>query len=128
MKRLIALTLLTFSSVIYAEQATLISIEPKMVTINKEVCNQQYSVEQRSSVLPIMGGVVGGLVANQVVGGTGRIAAILWGTVIGAGLTSAGTQAAAVPKTVCTYIPTQVQQGEIATFVLRGKVYTQILN
>jgi outer membrane lipoprotein SlyB len=127
MKRLIALALLKFSSVIYAEQATLISIEPRMVTINKEVCNQQYSVEQRSSVLPIMGGVVGGLVGSQV-GGTGRIAAILWGTVIGAGLTSAGTQAAAVPKTVCTYIPTQVQQGEIATFVLRGKVYTQILN
>ena len=125
MKRLILIASLSLSGAVFAEDLTVLSREPRMVTINQQMCSQQL-VEHRDPTGSLVGGLIGGVIGNQFGGGTGKVAATILGTVAGAGIGASNSTSTISPRTVCTYMPTQVQQGEYVTFSYRGRAITYL--
>ena len=110
------------------EYAQVISVAPRMVTIQQQQCQQvMVQGQQTGSVTgAVIGGVAGGILGNQIGRGTGRTVATAAGAVTGAVVgNSLGSQpASAQQQTVCNNVPVTVQQGEIVTFSYRGRQFT----
>jgi uncharacterized protein YcfJ len=112
------------------EYAQVISIQPRMVTVQQQQC-QQVTVQGQSSGSTagmLIGGVAGGILGNQIGKGTGRTVATAAGAVTGAVVgNQLGAQPAAPQQsTVCNNVPVTVQQGEIVTFSFRGRQFTHV--
>lgn len=129
-------TAVASSGAIAQEYAQVISIQPRMVTIQQQQCQQavvQQPQQQQggSTAGMLIGGVAGGILGHQIGGGTGRTVATAAGAVggamVGNHLGSQGT-AQAQPQTVCSYVPVTVQQGEIVTFSFRGRQFQQVFD
>ena len=112
------------------EYAQVISVQPRMVTIQQQQC-RQVSVQGQntgSTAGMLIGGVAGGILGNQIGKGTGRTVATAAGAVTGAvvGNQIGGQQGAPQQQTVCDNVPVTVQQGEIVTFSFRGRQFTHV--
>lgn len=127
MKKLLGVLGLMSCSVFAQDVAHVIRIEPRYVTVNQQRCEQVVVREDNSTAGTIIGGVAGGIIGHQVGKGTGRDVATVLGAVTGAavGNSIGNQQAQNSTRTVCQYVPTQVQQGKIVTFQYQGVMFTQ---
>ena len=101
----------------------------------RQECHTEYVRESYSNnsspAGAIIGGIAGGLLGSTIGSTTGDHIA---GTVIGALIGGAiGSEVSREPgrieqREVCSYVPMQVQQGEIVTFNYRGRIFTQTFN
>ena len=127
MKYLVA-ALLFIPAVVSAQQsAEVIRVEPRMVILQQQQCQEVIVRTDNSGVGTVIGGVTGGIVGNQVGGGSGREAATIAGVVIGGivGNRIGQDQATYQTRQQCTFVPVQVQRGEIVTFRYNGRVFSQ---
>jgi uncharacterized protein YcfJ len=126
MRKLMMIALLV-SNTVFAQEVQVLSIVPRMVTVQQQQC-QQVTVQQQdnSTAGTVIGGVAGGIIGNQVGRGHGREAATALGAVVGAlaGNNLGGQgNGAAQSRTVCNMVPVQVQQGKLLTFMFEGRQY-----
>ena len=121
--------MLAFASTSIAAQQTaeVIKVEPRMVILQQQQCQEVVVRTDNSGVGTVIGGVAGGIVGNQVGGGSGRDAATIAGVVIGGmvGNRIGQDQATYQTRQQCTFVPVQVQRGEIVTFRYNGRVFSQ---
>jgi len=126
MRKLILMALLVPTAAL-AQEVQVLSIVPRMATIQQQRCEQVAVQQQDNSVAgTIIGGVAGGIIGNQVGRGHGKEAATAIGAVVGAmaGNSVGGQGAGSVQnRTVCGYAPVQVQQGKILTILFEGRQY-----
>lgn len=129
MKKLaLALLLVSGASAAQTPDIYVVSVQPRMVTVQQQRC-ETVVVQQQDNSTPasIAGGLVGGVLGHQVGGGSGQTAATIIGAVGGAVLGNALGKPDGTSQTrqVCSYVPMQVQQGEIVTFSYKGRQFTQ---
>jgi uncharacterized protein YcfJ len=126
MKKFLAAALLLPSLALSQQLAEVVSVQPRMVTIQQQQCQEIVVRSDNSGVGTVIGGVTGGIVGNQVGGGSGRDAATIAGVVIGGmvGNRIGQDQATYQTRQQCTIIPVQVQRGETVTFRYRGQVFS----
>jgi uncharacterized protein YcfJ len=127
MKKFLAAFLLVPGFALAQQFAEVIRVEPRMVTIQQQQCQEIVVRSDNSGVGTVIGGVTGGVVGNQVGGGSGRDAATIAGIVIGGmvGNRIGQDQANYSTRQQCTYIPVTVQQGEIVIFRYRDRIFSQ---
>jgi uncharacterized protein YcfJ len=127
MKRFLAAFLLVPGLVVAQQWAEVVRVEPRMVTVQQQQCQEIVVRSDNSGVGTVIGGVTGGIVGNQVGKGSGRDAATIAGVVIGGmvGNRIGQDQAEYTTRQQCTLTPVQVQRGEIVTFRYNGRIFTQ---
>ena len=128
MQKLIALAVFaTLSSPIVAQDVYVVSVQPKIVTVQQQQCQQVQVRNDNAGVGTVIGGVAGGIIGNQVGKGSGRDAATIAGAIVGGmvGNRIGQDQAEYQTQTQCHFVPVQVQRGEIVTFNYRGRIFTQ---
>ena len=116
MRKLMMIALLV-SNTVFAQEVQVLSIVPRMVTVQQQ---------DNSTAGTVIGGVAGGIIGNQVGRGHGREAATALGAVVGAlaGNNLGGQgNGAAQSRTVCNMVPVQVLQGKLLTFMFEGRQY-----
>ena len=130
MKHLIAA--LAFLPALAAAQqsAEVIRVEPRMVTLQQKQCQEVVVRNDNSGVGTVIGGVTGGIVGHQVGSGSGKDAATMAGIIIGGmvGNRIGQDQATYSTRQQCTYVPVQVQRGEIVTFRYRDRIFSQMFD
>jgi uncharacterized protein YcfJ len=112
----------------FAQQfAEVIRVEPRMVILQQQQCQEIQVRRDNSGVGTVIGGVAGGIIGNQVGKGSGNTAATVAGAVVGGmvGNRIGQDQANYETRQQCTIMPVQVQRGEIVTFRYNGRVFTQ---
>jgi uncharacterized protein YcfJ len=111
----------------FAQELYVVSVQPKIVTIQQQQCQQVQIRNDNSGVGTVIGGVAGGIIGNQVGRGSGRDAATVAGAIVGGmvGNRIGQDQAEYQIQTQCHMVPVQVQRGEIVTFNYRGRIFTQ---
>jgi uncharacterized protein YcfJ len=111
----------------FAQDVYIVSVQPKIVTVQQQQCQQVQVRTDNSGVGTVIGGVAGGIIGNQVGKGSGNTAATVAGAVVGGmvGNRIGQDQAEYQTRTQCSYVPVQVQRGEIVTFNYRGRIFTQ---
>jgi len=120
--------LLLSSSAAMAQDVYVVSVQPRFTTVYQQQCQTVSVREDNSGVGTVIGLIAGGIIGNQVGGGSGRDIA----TVIGAGVgASVGNrigqdQISGGQRQVCQNVPMTVQSGETVTFNYRGRVFTHI--
>jgi uncharacterized protein YcfJ len=126
MKKFLAAFLLVPSLALAQQFAEVVSVQPRMVTIQQQQCQEVVVRSDNSGVGTVIGGVTGGIVGNQVGKGSGRDAATIAGVVIGGmvGNRIGQDQAEYTTRQQCTYTPVQVQRGEIVTFRYRDRIFS----
>ena len=127
MKKFLAVVLLVPGLALAQQFAEVVSVQPRMVTIQQQQCQEVVVRSDNSGVGTVIGGVTGGIVGNQVGGGSGKDAATIAGVVIGGmvGNRIGQDQANYTTRTQCTMTPVQVQRGEIVTFRYNGRIFSQ---
>ena len=110
--------------------AEVIRVEPRMVTVYQQQCQQVLVQRPATNGNPaggVLGAIAGAAIGNQIGGGSGKdIATVVGGVVgyqVGRGEPQAGTSEY---QTVCNRVPVNVQRGETVTFSYRGRVFTQV--
>jgi uncharacterized protein YcfJ len=122
--------LLFVSGAALAQDVYVMSTQPRFTTVYQQQCQLVSVREDNSGVGTVIGLIAGGIIGNQVGGGSGRDIA----TVIGAGVgASVGNrigqdQATTGQRQVCQNVPITVQSGETVTFSYKGRVFTHIFN
>jgi uncharacterized protein YcfJ len=111
----------------FAQELYVISVQPKIVTIQQQQCQQVQVRTDNSGVGTVVGGVAGGIIGNQVGKGSGNTAATVAGAIVGGmvGNRIGQDQAQYETRMQCSMVPIQVQRGEIVTFNYRGRIFTQ---
>jgi uncharacterized protein YcfJ len=115
-----------FANYPYAE---VVRVEPRMVTVHQQQCQDVY-VERQGSAGNTAGGVLGAIagaaLGNQVGGGSGKDIATVVGGVVGYQVGKGPATAPTTERRVqCTQVPMQVQRGEIVTFRYNGRIFSQ---
>ena len=114
-----------------AQEVYVVAVQPRYVTVQQRQCQMREYIREGSSGSGTIGAVAGGLLGSTIGSTTGDHIA---GTVIGALIGGAiGSEVSREPgrieqREVCSYVPMQVQQGEIVTFNYRGRIFTQTFN
>ncbi len=126
MKQFLAAFLLVPSLALAQQFAEVVSVQPRMVTVQQQQCQEVVVRSDNSGVGTVIGGVTGGIMGNQVGNGSGRDAATIAGVVIGGivGNRIGQDQAEYSTRQQCTYTPVQVQRGDIVTFRYRGRIFS----
>jgi uncharacterized protein YcfJ len=127
MKKLLALSALVALPAL-AQDVYVVSVQPKIVTIQQQQCQQVQVRTDNSGVGTVIGGVAGGIIGNQVGKGSGKDVATVAGAVVGGmvGNRIGQDQAEYITRQQCSYVPVQIQRGEIVTFNYRGRTFTQV--
>jgi uncharacterized protein YcfJ len=109
--------------------ATVVSVQPRLVTVQQRQCSIQEVVRENDTTGgKIVGGVAGAAIGSTI-GGNSRDRLV--GGVVGGLLGGAiGNEVAKGPATIeqrqiCSYVPVTVQQGRIVTFNYQGMTFTQ---
>lgn len=129
MRIFIALVLIynvfSYPSKLYAQDVYVISVQPKLVTVQQRQCRLEQVRVDNSGTGAVIGGIAGGVIGNQVKG-SGKEAATAVGAITGAivGSRIGQDQVSYETREVCEYVPTTVQQGETVTFSYRGRQFT----
>ena len=126
MKRFLAVFLLVPGLAVAQQSAEVVSVQPRMVTVQQQQCQEIVVRNDNSGVGTVIGGVTGGIVGNQVGKGSGRDAATIAGVVIGGmvGNRIGQDQTEYTTRQQCTITPVQVQRGEIVTFRYRDRIFS----
>jgi uncharacterized protein YcfJ len=126
MKKFMALAAF-MATPVFAQELYVISVQPKIVTIQQQQCQQVQVRTDNSGVGTVVGGVAGGIIGNQVGKGSGNTAATVAGAIVGGmvGNRIGQDQAQYETRMQCSMVPVQVQRGEIVTFNYRGRIFTQ---
>ena len=129
MKYLFAGMVLMCNTAMAQNFAEVINVQPNMVTVNEQRC-EQVAVQRPSTSGDTAGGVFGAIagaaIGNQIGGGSGRDIATAAGAVIGSQIGRGQPQAGGIEyQNVCRVVPMLVQRGETVTFRYRGRVFTQ---
>ena len=126
MKKLLALSAL-IAAPAFAQDVYVVSVQPKIVTVQQQQCQQVQVRTDNSGVGTVIGGVAGGIIGNQVGKGSGNTAATVAGAIVGGmvGNRIGQDQAQQETRMQCSYVPVQMQRGEIVTFNYRGRIFTQ---
>jgi len=127
MKKFLFVLLFAATPVFAQQFAEVIRVEPRMVILQQQQCQEIQVRQDNSGVGTVIGGVAGGIIGNQVGKGSGNIAATVAGAVVGGmvGNRIGQDQANYETRQQCTIMPVQVQRGEIVTFRYNGRVFTQ---
>jgi len=129
MKHLL-LTLVLLPITALAQQfAEVIRVEPKMVTLQQQQCQEvlvQVPGNNGNAAGGILGAIAGAAIGNQIGGGSGKDIATVVGGVVGYQVGRGEPNAPTTERRVqCSMIPVQVQRGEIVTFRYNNRVFTQ---
>jgi len=125
----ILLSAVLFASAAQAQDVYVVSVQPRLVTVFQQQC-QQVQVQRPATSGNTAGGVLGALagaaLGNQVGGGSGRDIATAAGAVIGYQVGRGESQPGGIEyQTVCNQVPVTVQRGETVTFVYKGRRFIQ---
>ena len=130
MRKVILSVALSLTSIAYAQDvATVISVQPRYVTVQQRQCQVQDVVRQNDGSGGTMVGGLAGAAIGSTIGHNHRDS--LAGGVVGALIGGAiGNEVAKGPATVeqrqvCSYVPVTMQQGRIVTFNYQGITFTQ---
>jgi uncharacterized protein YcfJ len=111
------------------EVATVVSVQPRYVTVQQRQCGVQEVVRENDTTGgKVVGGVAGAAIGSTI-GGNSRDRLV--GGVVGALVGGAiGNEVARGPdiveqRQVCRYVPVTMQQGSMVTFNYRGQIFTQ---
>lgn len=129
MKKLFTLSIVFMTSFAFAQQfAEVVSVQPQMVTLNEQRCEQvavQRPATSGSTAGGVLGAIAGAAIGNQIGGGSGRDIATAAGAVIGAQVGRGEPQPGGIEyQNVCRTVPVTVQRGEIVTFRYRGRTFS----
>jgi uncharacterized protein YcfJ len=129
MKKFLAVLMFVPVAVVAQTSAEVVRIEPRMITLQQQQC-QEVAVQVPGSSGNTAGGVLGAIagaaIGNQIGGGSGRDIATVVGGVVGYQVGRGESTAPTVERRVqCTMMPVQVQRGEIVTFRYRDRIFTQ---
>ena len=131
MKKVLISLMLLAAGFATAQEVYVVAVQPRYVTVQQRQCQMREYIREGSSGSGTIGAVAGGLLGSTIGSTTGDHIA---GTVIGALIGGAiGSEVSREPgrieqREVCSYVPMQVQQGEIVTFNYRGRIFTQTFN
>jgi uncharacterized protein YcfJ len=129
MKYFVAGILLVSNSVMAQNYADVINVQPNMVTVNEQRCEQvavQRPATSGDTAGGVFGAIAGAAIGNQIGGGSGRDIATAAGAVIGSQIGRGQPQPGGIEyQNVCRVVPVSVQRGETVTFRYRGRVFTQ---
>lgn len=117
----ILLILILLPSVAFAD-VSVISVEPRYVTVYQRVCEVNDSAEPNGTGA-LIGGVLGGVAGHQVGNGSGQTAATIAGTLIGQNIGRNVRR-----RNRCWEEPFQEQRGEIVTFEYNGRRFTHVFD
>ena len=126
MKTLFAAAVMLVGTGALAQDVQIINVIPRVVTVQQQQCQQvAVQAQDHSAAGTVIGGVAGGLLGNQIGRGSGNVAATAAGAVVGAmsGNYLGGLGAGVQYRTVCNFVPHQVQQGELVTVLYKGRQY-----
>jgi uncharacterized protein YcfJ len=125
----IILSLISFALPAFSQDDSIkiISRTPRYVTVETPVCTRQDVLHEKRNT-NILGAIAGGILGNQIGGGNGKTIATALGAVIGSNVATNNKQHYITEETVCVYEKRQVQQGEIVTFMYKGKTSVQIFD
>ena len=131
MKKVFISLMLLAAGCATAQEIYVVAVQPRYVTIQQRQCQMREYIREGSSGSGTIGAVAGGLLGSTIGSTSGDHIA---GTVIGALIGGAiGSEVSRDPgrieqREVCSYVPMQIQQGEIVTFNYRGRIFTQTFN
>ena len=131
MKKVLISLMLLAAGCATAQEVYVVAVQPRYVTVQQRQCQMREYIREGSNGSGTIGAVAGGLLGSTIGSTTGDHIA---GTVIGALIGGAiGSEVSREPgrieqREVCSYVPMQVQQGEIVTFNYRGRIFTQTFN
>jgi uncharacterized protein YcfJ len=110
--------------------AEVVRIEPRMVTVQEQQCQEilvQVPGNNGNAVGGVLGAIAGAAIGNQIGGGSGKDIATVVGGVVGYQAGRGEATAPTVERRVqCSFVPTQVQRGEVVTFKYKNRIFTQI--
>jgi uncharacterized protein YcfJ len=129
MKKIIAImTLAVGLPALAQEVATVISSQPRYVTVQQRQCGIQEVVRSNNGSGAVVGGLAGAALGSTI-GHNHRdsLAGGVIGGLVGAAI---GNEATKGPDTVeqrqvCSFVPVTVQQGRIVTFQYQGMTFSQ---
>jgi uncharacterized protein YcfJ len=126
MKQFLSIFLLLPLLAFAQSSAEVIRVEPRMITVQQQQCQEVVVRNDNSGVGTVIGGVAGGIIGNQVGKGSGNTAATIAGAMVGGvvGNRIGQDQATYSTRQQCTMTPVNVQQGEIVTFRYRGRIFS----
>jgi uncharacterized protein YcfJ len=130
MKKLVILSILFAVNICMAQDvATVVSVQPRYVTIQQRQCSVQEVVRNDNGNSGTIVGGLAGAALGSTIGHNHRDS--LAGGVVGALVGGAiGNEVSKGPaqieqRQVCTFVPVTVQQGRIVTFNYQGMTFTQ---
>lgn len=109
-------------------QITVVSEEPRMITVYQKQCELKPVVVDYRTSNGIVGGLLGAAVGSQVGGGSGRDIATVVGAITGTSIARARAERRerVEYRNICHETPVQVPAGKIVTFSYNGKLFTQV--
>jgi uncharacterized protein YcfJ len=129
MKYFAAGILLVCNTAMAQNFAEVINVQPNMVTVNEQRCEQvavQRPATSGDTAGGVLGAIAGAAIGNQIGGGSGRDIATAAGAVIGSQIGRGQPQAGGIEyQNVCRVVPMTVQRGETVTFRYRGRTFSQ---
>ena len=129
MKLLIAALALLPVSVLAQQFAEVVRVEPRMVTVQQQQCQDvlvQVPGSSGNAAGGVLGAIAGAAIGNQIGGGSGKDIATVVGGVVGYQVGRGEPTAPTTERRVqCTLAPVQIQRGEIITFRYRDRIFSQ---
>jgi uncharacterized protein YcfJ len=129
MKKLLTVLLFAPAAVLAQQWAEVVRVEPRMVTLQQQQCQEvlvQVPGSSGNTAGGVLGAIAGAAIGNQIGGGSGKDIATVVGGVVGYQVGRGEATAATTERRVqCTLMPVQVQRGEIVTFRYRDRIFTQ---
>jgi len=129
MKKLVLLSIFAVTPVFAQEVAEVIRVEPRMVIVHEQQCQEilvQTPGSSGNTAGGVLGAIAGAALGNQVGGGSGKDIATVVGGVVGYQVGRGEPTTPTTQKRIqCTTVPTQMQRGEIVTFRYRNRVFSQ---
>lgn len=108
--------------------ATVVSVQPRYVTVQQQQCGTQEVVRDNSRADSTIGALAGAAIGSTIGGNNrDRLAGGVVGALIGGSIgNSIGEQNQARElRKVCQYVPVTIQQGSVVTFSYHGQMFTQ---
>lgn len=129
-KYLISLTLLVAgTSVLAQDVATVVSVQPRYVTVQQKQCTVQEVISQHDGTEgKVIGGLAGGAIGSTIGGNSrDRLVGGVVGALVGGAIGNEVSKGSPTveQRQVCSIVPVTVQQGRIVTFNYQGMTFSQ---
>jgi outer membrane lipoprotein SlyB len=129
MKKIITiLTSLICFGALAQDVATVLSHQPRIVTVQQQQCGVQEVVRDNRGQDSTIGALAGAAIGSTVGGNNrDRLAGGVVGALIGGAIgNNVGQESSRVEqRQVCRFVPVQIQQGEWVTFTYQGRTFVQ---